>query len=210
MNATKVQRLSLAVIGLLAWLAVVMFVMSGGLSLLMIKRVTYFTVLANVLVAIVATASSRRPNSNSFLTRPNTASAAVVYIAAVGIYSHAFHMPWEPVGITLVEEITMHDVVPILYVCYWLVFVTHGTLKWIEPLYWLLFPLVYVAWVVLYSSFAGNYPYYFPNLDRLGYTAGIAILAMLLAAFFVLGLIAVAIDHLIGRVRARRTSSARS
>lgn len=206
------QRFFLIVITVVAWLAVACqivlttrLVVSQGLSTVqgVVKTLSYFTVLTNLLVALVTTALLARGKQESFLTRPSTTSATVVYIAVVGmIYSLLLRALWEPTGLQLVVDIALHDAVPILYVLFWFLFVTKGTLQWTAPVRWLIYPLAYVAWTVLRGWRTGDYPYHFADANVLGYQTVFLNTAMILAGFFVLGLIVVAIDHLVGTRRA--------
>ena len=129
------------------------------------------------------------------------------------IYSLLLRALWEPTGLQLVVDVALHDAVPILYILFWFSYVTKGTLKWIAPLWWLIYPLAYVGWTVLRGWRTGEYPYPFADVNALGYPTVFVNAAMILAGFLVLGLIAVAIDHLLGRRRRRRwgvDSNARS
>jgi hypothetical protein len=108
---------------------------SGGSMLYgVIKTLSYFTILTNLLVAVVATASLASRRSDGFFTRPNTESATAVYIAIVGIiYSLLLRALWEPTGLQLAVDVALHDVIPILYLVYWVAFVPKGTLSWLAP-----------------------------------------------------------------------------
>jgi len=209
---SKPQRLLLIVLTVVAWLAVALqiflttkAVLNQGLSTThgIVKTLSYFTVLTNLMVAIVTTALLARGTQNTFLTRPSTTSATAVYIAVVGmIYSLLLRAFWEPTGLQLVVDVALHDAVPILYILFWFSYVTKGTLKWIGPVWWLIYPLAYVGWTVLRGLHTGDYPYPFADVNALGYPTVFVNAAMILAGFLVLGLIAVAIDHLLGRRRA--------
>ncbi len=210
----RLRRLFLSIIAVLAWSAVTLqiflttrIVMDAGLSLMdgIVKTLSYFTVLTNLLVAVVVTASVLRGNSDTFVTRPGTMSATAVYILVVGlIYSLVLRALWQPTGLQLAVDVALHDVIPILYVLYWLLFVPKGTLRWTQPVYWLIYPLAYIAYTLLRGGLGAQYPYPFVDVSALGYSAVFANIAMLLVMFLVLSLIVIAIDHLIVRLRSRQ------
>lgn len=212
-SSEKLGRAFLLVIAILGWSAVTLqiflttrMVMDAGLSLMdgIVKTLSYFTVLTNILVAIVATASVLRGNSDTFLTRPSTMSATAHYIFVVGlIYSLVLRALWDPTGLQLAADIALHDLIPILYVLYWLIYVPKGTLRWIQPVYWLIYPFAYITYTLIRGSFGAQYPYPFVDVSALGYPAAFANIAMLFAMFLGLGLIAVVLDRLIGRFRSR-------
>ncbi len=110
----------------------------------------FFTVLTNILVALVLTIACLRPASRGFLARPETRSAVLVYIAMVGIiYSAILRPSWMPSGAQLIADRLLHDVLPPLYLLYWIAFVPKGALRWIDPVYWLCFPVAYFVYILL-------------------------------------------------------------
>jgi hypothetical protein len=97
----------------------------------------------------------------------------------------------------------LHDVLPPLYLLYWIVFVPKGTLRWTDPIHWLGFPIAYFLYVVLRGAFVGTYPYAFLDAAALGYWRLVVNGAILLAAFLTTGYLCVAID---GATRRRKLS----
>jgi len=155
----KLKQLFLVAMTILGWLAlaiqmflVVRIVTDAGQPPIngVINTLSYFTVLTNLLVAIVVSTSALRGHSDTFLTRPSTMSATALYILVVGlIYSLVLKALWEPTGLQRAADVALHDVMPVLYVLYWLLFVPKGTLRWSQPIYWLIYPLVYFAYSLL-------------------------------------------------------------
>jgi hypothetical protein len=216
----RLGQLYLVVIATIAWLAVAVqiFLVIGIVTAAgqppivgILNTLSYFTVLTNLLVALVATASAWRGCSDGFLTSPSTMTATAVYIFVVGlIYSLVLRALWEPSGLQLAADIALHDLVPTLYVVYWLFCVPKGTLRWDQPIHWLIYPLAYMAYTLVRGLLGGRCLYPFADVSALGYPTVLGNVAIAIGGFFVLGLIAVAIDHLIGRLRRRegvRTSS---
>ena len=152
----------------------------------------YFTIVTNTLVAITLTVSLFTPQSGlgKFFSRTDVRSAIAVYIGMVGlIFFNASD--------NLAKGITQ-VVVPLLYVIFWLVFVPKGELDWKKPIYWLIYPLVYLLWACLFGAIAGRTSYSFLDVGALGYTAVIRNFSIILVALFVVGEIFVGIDKLIG------------
>lgn len=181
-------------------------VMSSGGSLGsgVVLVFSYFTVLTNLIVAVVVTACLLR-GPGTFLSRPATLSAVAVYIFMVGlIYALLLRNLWAPTGLQLVADIDLHQATPTLFVLYWLFFVRKGTLRWVQPITWLIYPLAYIAYSLLYGVLTGRYLYHFADVSALGYPRALANAALVLAAFLVVGLIAVAIDRGISSFASRR------
>jgi hypothetical protein len=100
-----------------------------------------------------------------------------------------------PAGIAVLTDIALHDAIPFLYPFYWLAFLPKGSLRWSDPAWWLVFPVLYFLYSMLRGAAFGIYLYPFFDVAQLGFARvtmnGIA----LLAGFFGLGPILTAIDH---------------
>jgi hypothetical protein len=207
----KLKQTCLVLIAVIAWLAVLVQIVSAakvtaadGHSPILgvVNTLSYFTILTNLLVASVTTACLLRGDADTLLTRPSTQSAVALYIFVVGlIYTLLLRATWSPTGLNAVLDTALHDVTPVLYVLYWFLFVPKGTLRWSLPLYWLIYPLLYVVYCVLRGALTGLYPYHFVDVTILGYPRALLNTALLLLGFWILGLVLVAIDHLLGKSR---------
>jgi hypothetical protein len=210
-NAGMMRQFYLIVMAVLGWLAiavqmflVVRVVTAAGQPAIdgVVNTLSYFTVFTNLLAAIAATASALRSSADTFLTRPSTISAIAVYMFVVGlIYSLVLRSLWEPTGLQRAADVALHDLLPILFVLYWLLFVPKGTLRWSQPVAWLIYPAAYVAYSLLRGAVTGKYLYPFADVTALGYPAVMFNAAIMLAGFLILGLIMVGIDHLVGRLQ---------
>jgi hypothetical protein len=108
-----------------------------------VNFLSYFTVLTNLAATLTLTRHAVRGAES---VRPSIAASVAVFIAIVGlVYSLVLRALWEPTGLRLAADIALHDVMPVLYLMFWLRVVPHGTLRWGEPAQWLLVPLVYCA-----------------------------------------------------------------
>ncbi len=162
----------------------------------LVSYFSYFSIETNLLVAIVLTIFCLRPQAEHFLTGPSVKSALVVYIIVVGVvYAVLLRKLWHPQGLQLLADIALHDVVPLLYPFYWLVFLPKGSLRWSDPAWWLVFPVVYFLYSMLRGAAFGIYLYPFFDAAQLGF-ARVAMNGIgLLAGFFGLGVVVTAIDR---------------
>lgn len=203
LNPTK--RASLAVIAIVAWFALLLQLLlmvqqaAPGASLhALIHYFSFFTILTNLLVAIGATFPLLAPQSiaGQFFLRPSTQSAIAVYIAIVGItYIWLLRHLWNPQGQQKIADVLLHDVVPVLYVAFWIFLVPKFTLRWSDAVHWLAFPLVYMAYTLARGFVSHWYPYYFIDVDTIGLSRALLHASQLLFAFFGLGLLFIAIDR---------------
>lgn len=173
-----------------------------GPALATLRYFSFFTILSNLLVALVCSFSlAPRPGRvGTFLTTPRARAAVALYITVTGaIYLVLLEGRWHPRGAQLVADVLLHDIVPLAYVGLWLAFAPHGRLLWSDALRFLWFPLLYLAWTATRGALAREYPYPFIDVPTIGWTAAARNAAGLLALFLVLGLVFVAIDRFIGR-----------
>lgn len=164
-----------------------------------VRYLSYFTILTNLMVAICVTVILLSPRSRTghFFSKPAVQSGIALYILVVGItYSVALRQIWNPVGLQLVADRVLHDVIPVLYILYWAFFVPKNSLKWSDPLWWLVYPFVYLVYVMIRGAFINQYPYYFLDPES-GDWPGVWIsIVVLFAAFAGLGFLMVGISRL--------------
>jgi hypothetical protein len=217
-RSNSTTRSALAVISVVAWFALVLqFLLmvqraAPGTSLHAIGNYfSFFTILTNLLVAVGATFPLLAPQSAAgrFFARPFSQSAIAVYIAIVGIiYSLLLRHMWNPQGMQKVADVLLHDVVPILYVAFWIFLVPKYTLRWGDALRWLAYPLVYMVYTVARGLVVHWFPYYFIDIDALGWSRALINAAGLLLAFFLVGLLFIAMGRWIARHSSSRRASA--
>jgi hypothetical protein len=163
---------------------------------------SFFTILTNLLVVLGLTFRLVAPRSrwSEFFSRPAVAAGIAVYIAIVGVtYSLLLRSLWSPQGGQRVADILLHDLVPIMYVTYWLIFIPRGSLLWKNTLSWTIYPLLYFFYSLIRGAVTGWYPYPFIDVSKFGYPRVLANAAMLVCAFLTVALLTVAIGRLTGR-----------
>ncbi len=208
-NAALAKKISMGIIAIIGWyaLGLQLYVMIDkmttngyGLTETIANFFSYFTILTNLLVAISLTLSLLAPASvpGRFFGSPFTQSAIAVYILIVGIiYSIALRKTWNPEGLQLIADRLLHDAVPLLYFIFWILFVPGKLLQWKDPVSWLIYPLIYLVYILVRGSATGWYPYPFLNISELGYGKVILNIGLIGLAFLVVGVLLVTINRLI-------------
>lgn len=151
-----------------------------------IRYISYFTILTNLLVALYFTATLL-PDSRfrRFFQRPGVLTAITVYICVVGLVYQLFLRPiWDPQGLQRVVDELLHSVIPVLFLVYWILFEKKETLRWRFMLTWLLYPLLYSLYTVIRGYFSGFYPYPFIDVSKLGYQQALMNAFGILVIFF--------------------------
>ena len=159
---------------------------------------SYFTILTNVVVALALTAPALFPDSRlgRWTASEGVRAAVAMYIAVVGLIYHTLlDATWNPQGLLFYVNQVMLTVMPIAFVLDWLLFVPKGRLRWIDPVKWLAYPLLYGLWTVIHGQLIGWYPYWFIDIGELGWEQAGVNFAALLVFFLVLGLVVAAIDR---------------
>lgn len=161
-----------------------------------IRFFSYFTILTNLLVAIATTAIAFFPTTRpgKFFSRPGVQTAVAVYITIVGVV-YSLLLRASLTGLWAVADHAVHDVIPIAYVAFWFICTAKSGLRFIEPLKWLAYPVVYFAYSLVHGAYSGWYPYNFADMNVLGYAVGLRNAGLVLASFFVLGIVFVAVGR---------------
>jgi hypothetical protein len=209
-------RIYATVTAILTWLALalqcyltVTLSISNGKTLVagLISFFSYFTILTNLLAAVVLSCSARAPKAGlgAFFASVTVRSGTAVYIAIVGIvYSLLLRHIWNPQGWQKVADVLLHDLIPLLYLAYWVIFVRKSSLVWRDAVWWLTYPAVYFAYTLVRGAALGWYPYPFLDANALGYSRVSINAVMLLVGFLLMGLLAVGIGRWMGRTMTDR------
>ncbi|HEY2038600.1 MAG TPA: Pr6Pr family membrane protein [Edaphobacter sp.] len=147
---------------------------------------SFFTVLSNLLVAIIFTWFAIAPPG-----APATLQAAVAaYIAVVAIgYSLLLRSAWDPDGLQKIVDVMLHDILPLLYVIFWIAFCRQlRALPRSHAYFWLTGPFAYLVYTMVRGHKTGWYPYHFLNPSIVGYPIVICAIVGFLVAFLLFGL----------------------
>ncbi|HVT86441.1 MAG TPA: Pr6Pr family membrane protein [Chitinophagaceae bacterium] len=150
----------------------------------------YFTILTNLLVAVNLSFILISPSSalGKFFSKPPTAAAIAVYILIVGIIYNILLRPlWKPEGWQKIADESLHVAVPLLYILYWFMYASKKGLQWTNALQWLIYPLVYLFYMLLRGAAEGFYPYPFLSVKELGYSKTFLNAGGMLIVFVIIG-----------------------
>jgi hypothetical protein len=204
--AARIWRLVFAAIGCTAiayqWWAAVFGGMNSSPPGSTIVYLSFFTTQTNVLANLIFLAPSLAPNSRigRWAASEGVRAAVAMYIAVVGLVFHfILSATWKPEGLAALGNWVVYYVMPAAVVLDWLLFTPKGRLRWIDPVKWLAFPLVYGLWTVIHGQIIDWYPYFFIDIGKLGWTRALINYAGLLVFFLIVGLAIVGLDRTMGR-----------
>ena len=160
----------------------------------------YFTVWANILVALAFTAPLLNPDRklSNFFMGPAVRAALASYILMVSVVYHVLIVPyWNPQGFTWLTATGLNTVMPILYIIDWLFFAEKRPIFYKHLPYWLIFPAVYGVTSIIRGLLTNVYPYPFLNVAELGIGNVLFNMLGLVAVFAVVGPLFIAVADLI-------------
>jgi hypothetical protein len=130
---------------------------------------SYFTILTNFLVTLYFTNELRGERGIGFLKKPSAIGSLTVFISIVGLVYHLILKPiWKPEGFTMILSEIHHTVVPAGTLIYWLFFKAQNLVRFKSMLLWLIYPVLYLSFVIWRGGLSGFYPYPFLNVGELG------------------------------------------
>lgn len=173
-----------------------------GFAGTVIRYFSYFTILTNLLAALVLTVPLVNPQASlAGVCRSGTLRTAVAtYITVVAVV-HATSLRGliDLDGAGLLADTFLHVVTPVAYVVFWFMLVPKHGIAWETALGWLWFPAAYLGYVFLRGAVTGQYPYPFVDAALLGYGQAGFNSGVVAAAFLLTGLLFIAIDRAIAR-----------
>jgi hypothetical protein len=200
------QKIFLTLAAFIAWFAI-----SLQLVLILQNRVasvpetivrffSYFTILTNIIVAISFTTNllGSKGNQNSFWFSNSGKTAILIYILVVGIvYNLVLRQLWTPSGLQKIADELLHVATPLLYLLYWIVFTPKQLLQWKFAFQWLLYPFIYLVYILVRGAFSNFYPYPFVDVFNHGYQKVLVNSFYVLLLFLVLSAVFIATTRLL-------------
>lgn len=188
------------IIALLSWMAV------SVQYLLMLKNdeysnfeitihfLSYFTMLTNLLVAVyfsfIFFHLLGRKKKNAIEIKKIT--AITIYILTVGLgYQILLRNSWSVVGIQSLTNEVLHSIVPLLVLLFWIMNFRRGKLDYSNVFPWLIYPLIFLIFILIHGYYSKFYPYPFFDVTVLGFgkvlinAFGVALFMILLSVFFI-------------------------
>ena len=162
-----------------------------------LRYFSYMTIWTNIMVTMAFFYPLFFPLSrwSFFFNKPFVEGGLLVYIFVVMLIYHFFLAgTWAPTGMQFVVDITLHYVVPLLYIFYWIFFGIKGRQKYSSSVSWLIYPFVYILYVLLRGAIINQYPYPFIDVTELGYPLVFRNIILIAVAYMIVGLILIIID----------------
>lgn len=208
LHLTPGQRRYATVAALLGWfaLAVQLYLVLWGrwtdqASLVggLIKFFSFFTVLTNTLVAVALTCviTDRHSTWHRFFRSPVVCGGITTSILLVGIaYNLLLRHLWSPEGWQKLADELLHDVMPLVFLGYWWLYVRKGQLRVKHLLAWMIYPAVYFGYLLMRGNAFGDYVYPFLDIGTLGVQQALLNALGVLAGFVGIGVVILLVDRI--------------
>ncbi len=159
------------------------------------RFLSYFTILTNLLVTVYFSFIYFSKSKNTFFHKPGTITALAAFMAFVGLAYHILlrHV-WDPQGLVMILDETHHTVAPIVTILFWWLYEDKSLVTFKNLSLWILYPLLYLIWAMTRGYFSSFYPYYFIDVNTLGFQKAVtnsfglfAIIVLFLVIFYMIG-----------------------
>lgn len=164
-----------------------------------IDYLSYFTILSNIVVAVMLTALARGRVRPTLLWRTIRMDSLVMITVTGLVFAIVLAKDADLQGLQYVTNTIEHYLVPVLAVLTWLVFGPRAWLRPVTVLTALAIPILWLAYTFARGAVIGAYPYGFLDVAVLGYGKALVNVAGVLALGIVLGLVFLGLDRLISR-----------
>jgi len=128
------------------------------------------------------------------LQKPGILTAVTLYISIVGlVYQLVLRSIWSPTGMQKLVDELLHSVMPLFVIVFWYLYENHKTTSWKSFPKWLIFPSLYLVYILIRGHFSNYYPYPFMDVTQLGFNkvllnSGILVLVFVAVAFGFVGI----------------------
>lgn len=151
----------------------------------------FFTIITNLVVAVAMTMVAFGKQLSDGVLGGLALAMMLVGIVYATLLAHLYQMT----GLELLADNLMHRVAPVAMTLYWLVVPPHGGLRWVEPLRWSIYPIVYLVYALVRGAADHIYPYPFIDVGQIGMGQTLINAAGISIAFLISGVVLVWLDR---------------
>lgn len=197
LNAKRIYLLALTMVGWFAIIAQLVLHLQNApvpLAESLIRFLSYFTVLTNLLVVVCFTFVLFQPGGKftAFFNSPSVQTAVTLYITVVGlVYNLILRNLWKSEGLQVLLHDILHVLTPVATLVYWWIWTEARQLQWKDIPAWLVYPALYALYILVWGYFTRWYPYPFMDVGKYGLSqvllnSGLLVLVFLFfSCFFV-------------------------
>lgn len=136
-----------------------------------VRFFSFFTILTNSLAAFYFTLITLKTKTGLFAVvyKPGTLTAITIYITIVAlVYQIILRHVWQPTGLQMIVDELLHTFTPIFVIIYWYLYENKSLVTYKNIPQWLIYPLIYLIYILIRGRFSDFYPYPFVDVVNLG------------------------------------------
>ncbi|MHA1269564.1 MAG: Pr6Pr family membrane protein [Candidatus Helarchaeota archaeon] len=114
----------------------------------------------------------------------------VTFLVFAIILSPLYH----PVGFYAFSNIVLHYIIPISFILDWII-TEKSNYKWKFLLYWIIYPICYLVFDLIYGFATGDYIYPFLDINKLGIPVFLISISILVILYISLGIMYIGINR---------------
>jgi hypothetical protein len=164
-----------------------------------IDFLSYFTILSNILVAVMLTALARGRVRPTLLWRTIRMDSLIMITVTGLVFALILAKDADLQGLQYVTNTIEHYIVPVLTVLTWLLWGPRAWLRLVTVFTAMVIPLAWLAYTLIRGAVVDSYPYGFIDVAVLGYGTALVNIAGVLALGIVLGFVFLGLDRLLSR-----------
>ena len=152
---------------------------------LTIKLYLYFTIQTNIIVFVYFLLMLLDNKRDHGLYRSMFGGVLIYIFITMSVFIIFIQGVFHPTGVAFFGNLFVHYITPTLVIVYFFYERKNYTFELSNIKQWMIYPLSYIAFIIVYGSFTGDFLYPFFQVGTVG-LIGISISIALLIAFFIL------------------------
>jgi len=151
-----------------------------------LSTLKYFTIQSNIIVILYfALFSFGKLRDNTMFIK--LIGAVVVYITITFlVFAVMLQGTWNPVGLALLGSVLNHYVVPLMVISFFITYRKKYQFVKKDILQWLVYPLVYLLFLIIHGIISNDYIYPFFEIDDYGLLYFLVAFIGIMTLFFIL------------------------
>jgi len=151
-----------------------------------LSTLKYFTIQSNIIVILYfALFSFGKLRDNTMFIK--LIGAVVVYITITFlVFAVMLQGTWNPVGLALLGSVLNHYVVPLMVISFFITYRKKYQFVKKDLLQWLVYPLVYLLFLIIHGIISNDYIYPFFEIDDYGLLYFLVAFIGIMTLFFIL------------------------
>ncbi|QUH28659.1 Pr6Pr family membrane protein [Vallitalea guaymasensis] len=172
----------------------------------LLDSVSHYTIQTNILVLVWFTIAivARLTNRDFKILSSFYKGAITLYISfTFVIYAVLLSGLWAPEGIEALLAFISHYITPVAFMIDWVFYEFKGhkedRYEWRNVVKWLVYPLVYLGYLLIYGGMTGRYFYPFLYVPKIGWDGLVVSVVVLCGCYIVAGGVYIAVGRVIGK-----------